>query len=336
MIPYLKGSYLFENEELVTVLYAKQDEIYALAELENGNILGVCADVYESYEQSLKIWDIKNGELIKTIDAQFGDRDPTPILVVLKDDKVALSDKYREQLEGVVRIYNLTTGELEKTLKPPSIERWDYEYVKTVLVTQLSNRNLAILVRPDSSNRGYVVIWSLESEHPLRMIECRRCECFLALPNDLLAAGINRDREGSIEIWNTNTGELVNKLLQNDDVVESPKYSSLVLLNETTMASHSVDSIIIWNLTTGERLRTFADSGTSMCLGSNSVLASLHDSEITFWNWQTGEIIQTLQTINKIISFTFLNKSNFILTRDRYDSFHNKHFCQVFVWRVKF
>jgi WD40 repeat protein len=79
-----------------------------------------------------------------------------------------------------------------------------------------------------------------------------------------------------------------------------------------------------------------------MCLSSNGgggVLASCQDSKITFWNWQTGEIIQTLQTTAKnILSFAFLKKPNLILTKhhDAYIYNLNKHFDQVFVWRVKF
>jgi WD40 repeat protein len=232
-----------------------------------------------------------------------------------------------EECDIWVNVWSLATGEIERTLENPFIDRWGGDYVKTLLVTQLSNGNLAFQIRPSTSNRGRIVIWSLESEHSLRMIKCRHCKCFLALPNYLLAAGNNRD--GSIDIWNTNTGELVNKMLQTD-VIGLPKYSSLVSLNESTMASHSVDSISIWSLTTGERLRTFTGPGTSMCLGPNGVLASCDDSKVTLWNWQTGQIIQTLHTLNNISSFAFLKKSNFFLTSDC------DYVCRIFVWRIKF
>jgi WD40 repeat protein len=119
----------------------------------------------------------------------------------------------------------------------------------------------------------------------------------VAYNNDgtLLASG---GSDGTIRIWNTSTGTLINTLLGHTYIVSSVAFSP----DGTKLASGSGDHTIkLWNVNTGTLIKTwysvnvssvaFSPDGTKLASGSG-------DNTINLWNVNTGTLIKTWYSVN--------------------------------------
>jgi WD40 repeat protein len=331
----------FKPEELVTVLYAEQDDICSVLELENGNLLSVSED------GAVKMWNIKNGDLMATIKLE-----KEKLLDLLKDDRMAFFD-YRD---GSVRIRSLNaSGSLTttKTLRNTMKEEWEDKVFYHVKITQLSNGNLAVAYYAHylfNYGYGYMNIWSLDSSEGqlLRKIACPDFKRFIALPHGNIAAWeyINPFDAGlkigsSIHIWNTSTGELVKKLSSE----KRQRVHDFILLNQTTVASCCGMEISIWDLSTGLKQKTLTgaaeinsyeeiyslslcwDGSLVSCYPKVSFVRPMLFPRLGFWNWQTGNLIRTLDISILNSEILFLKKVKYLIAID---------FDRLYLWNVKF
>jgi WD40 repeat protein len=161
-----------------------------LLELDNGDLLS------KSDGSSLiKIWSVKTGELVKSIDCgvKFASG-----FILINYNKLAFIDQRDESIQ----IWNLSSDRFEKTLVDvDQLPEINSDYGKSQLI-QLSNGNLIYSNTSDES----LTIWDVENGQVLRRFgnDLKLCPPILALPGDRIAVA-NRNK---IDVWNANTGEL--------------------------------------------------------------------------------------------------------------------------------
>ncbi len=124
-------------------------------------------------------------------------------------------------------------------------------------------------------NDGASSIWSLAS-----------------LGQNLMASG---SADGVIRIWNTATGNLVNKL-----VVPACVVSCLAGLGDGRLVSGSFDHMIrLWDIHSGKLLMEFpGHEGSVDCiiyLGDDRMASGSWDESINIWDTLTGNLITTLE-----------------------------------------
>ena len=83
------------------------------------------------------------------------------------------------------------------------------------------------------------------------------------------------------------------------------------ILADNKLASGSLDNTIkIWNLETGECIRTLAGHSMAVVslqlLENNKLASGSEDKSIRIWNVDTGECISTLSGSNEVLSLQLL------------------------------
>jgi WD40 repeat protein len=249
----------------------------SVVELNNGDV--ACG----TRQGDLTLWRIKSGhyELIKMIPCHTAS---IKCLEVLANGNVACNF-----WDSTIQIWHLESGVMLHRLCD------DTSVSQMVL---LSNGQLASL-----SWHGIVTVWNVEIGRRLKTFtlgSINISSSFIALPNERIAT-ILASSPQNISIFNSNTGELAKSLIGHELDVKS-----LVLLNDTHMASSSKDRTIkIWDLARGGHLvRTFAgsinNSDVDLALLRDDVLVCyaflVNDSStpIQLWKWKTGEMWKTI------------------------------------------
>jgi WD40 repeat protein len=229
------------------------------------------------------LWRLKKGrfELIKIIPCHT--LRISYVLLALTNGNVACTSGY----DGTIEIWNLYRDVMVHKL-------CDHASDVSQLVL-LSNGNLASLSIDDT-----VTVWNAESGQRLNKFTFKGLSKylpFIALPNELFAT-VDSDSRRNISIFNSNTGELVKSLIGHEKGVWS-----LVLLNDTHMASSSLDydgTIKIWALASGHVVRSINTSNMYLALLSDDVLACYPylnnpTTTIELWKWKMGELWKTIE-----------------------------------------
>jgi WD40 repeat protein len=253
----------------------------SMFELTNGDL--VCG----TNEGDLMLWRMKrNGrfELLNTIPCHTR---PIRCLEVLANGNVAGNFG-----DGTIQIWNLESDVMVQRLCV------DTSVFKLLL---LSNGHLASLLIDDS-----ITVWNVANGRCVKTFKLHIMyrSLIIALPNEQFAA-VEIASPENISVFNSNTGELAKSLIGHGyDVL------SLVLLNDTHMASSSQDRTIkIWDLANDGRVVqtlpvSINNSDVDLALLRNGVLAcfSLFSKDLStpidLWNWKTGELCKKIK-INK-------------------------------------
>jgi WD40 repeat protein len=250
-----------------------------LVELTNGDL------VFGTRKGDLALWRIKSGsfELTKIIPCHTF---PIGCIEALANGNVACSS-----WDATIQIWNLESDVMVHSLCG------DLEVSKLV---KLSNGHLASLLIDLT-----VTVWNVEKERRLKTFTLGLVDLcpFIALPNEQIATVLDSSR-ANISVFNSNTGELHQSL-----VGHSRELCSLVLLNDTHMASSSFDlTIKIWDLASGHVVRTLPglinNSVTFLALLCDDVLACYpfpneSSTTIQLWKWKTGELWKTIEVNQK-------------------------------------
>jgi WD40 repeat protein len=303
------------KKELVTNIEGEHRAMLnQVIELENGDL------VSSSSDGDIQVWNVKNGELIKTIHDVYP-KNRFFNMVSLDDGNLVCSS-----LNGPIHIWNLEKEEIVKAL---------YGHTHQVDLLSISNNYLASYC----SIERVLNKWNVKSGQVVKQLKRSSLNGFIALPNDRLAAIVYdylMQSGKEILIWNSSTDEIVEiKVpIQRDD---DSGVLKLLFLNENLLASSEYwNTIRIWDFISGHLLRTFENisSITSLSLLNGESLAtfSYHygskKSEILFWNWKTdGKLFKTVEikeNLDFMHCFIRLKKSD------------NLGICQLEYWPSKF
>nr|WP_290225862.1 serine/threonine-protein kinase [Trichocoleus desertorum] len=231
-----------------------------------------------SLDDTLKIWNLQTGNLIRTL--------PGHLKAV---NSVAISPDGQLLVSGsddtTVKIWNLQTGDLLHNLVGHSRD------VNSVMITPNG-----LLLASGSEDRT-VRLWKVRTGELLRTLSgtAGMVKSVAISSNSLLLASGGLDNQ--IKLWHLGSGELTRTLYGHFNSVNSVAITP----DGQILASGSKDKTIrLWNLQTGELIRTLighADMVNAIAITPDGrmLISGSSDKTIKVWSVGTGDLICTLK-----------------------------------------
>lgn len=249
---------------------------------------------------SVKIWDLKTGEIVKTQKTALTSR--------------ALSDKGDllvsiDSKEGIIKIFNLNLGKVETEIK---LSRKNNIIRKIFL--PLDGRYLFIAYGyPD---KGLIEVWDLKNKICLGRLEGHNYEVSCLILTSDMKYIISGAWDNQIKIWDLGTWSLLH-------TIKGGRFHSRYLYEITsdgkylvTIDRNNVNNISFWQLLDGIKSKTvtFPNQIRGMKMASDGKYLIISDSKnnIYLWEFSSSQIINKMQ-ISKESSF-FINL--FTITSD--------------------
>jgi WD40 repeat protein len=284
----LKGWNLHTGKVLYTLNEGSTDitaHVTALAISRDGQTLASCSrsNAYE-YGWEREVWNPHTGVRTRTSGSSYSTQD-----------------------ESTIKLWNLHTGELKRTLK------LDKRLYKSIAISP-DEQTLIV-----SSPSNTIQLWNLHTGELLWTIEGTPGwePIFAISPN--WQTLVSSDRDG-IKLWNLNTGELIYTLhtsspqegfikyfvpfaiTPDEQTLVGSCYGGRLRLDAQPFVDHDLGTIKVWNLRTGELLYSLhghSDSGVIGSLaispdGQTIVSSGRNDRSIKLWNLHTGELLRPL------------------------------------------
>jgi WD40 repeat protein len=259
-----------------------------------------------SKDKTIKIWDLKTGNLIRTINVGYTWIRPLA-LSPTREYVVSLGNK------NTIKIWNLKTGNLIRTIETHS-------WVGSITISPDGK----FLV---SGGRGNIKIWNLATGNLIRTIPTMKGDPPYFMRNLAISSDgqtlvsnssggrldYNPDTNqeeyyhsshefglyygGAIQIWNFHTGSLI-KTIKNDTGVEY--YCLAISPDGQTFVTGGNDSAVrIWNLIKGNTIRTFIAhpfyvSDVVFSPDGKSLISVGQSNLIKIWNLPKGNLIRSL------------------------------------------
>ncbi|MBF0606246.1 MAG: pentapeptide repeat-containing protein [Magnetococcales bacterium] len=265
---------------------------YGISHLDITSLFGNChGDVYSisistdgtkivssNVDNTLCIWDMATGSLIKTLESHKRPVDSTSIS---KDNTKIVSASG----DSTLRIWDMATGNLIKTLNGHDV--W-------VNCVAISADCMKIVSGSDDET---IRIWDMATGKLLNTIkECGGFVYSVAISTDGNKI-VSSSNDKTIRIWDMADGSLINILSGHSDRVKSVAISA----NGTKIVSGSYDkTICIWDMADGSLINTLKghyDSVRSVTINANDtkIVSGSYDRTIRIWDMATGNLINTLE-----------------------------------------
>ena len=236
-----------------------------------------------SYDETVKLWQVKSGELIATLKGHSG---PVTSVTFSTDGKVLASGSYDE----TVKLWDVESGKELTTLK-------GHFFSVTSVNFSPDGRMLA-----SGSGDTHTILWDLKNDRVFKTFKCLSSITSVSFSPDgkTLAVSCN-DPWGkicAIQFWDIGSGNLLTKLKGHSNFVTSVDFSP----DSKVLASGSYDQTIkLWDVKTSKILNTLkghSGSITSISFSPDgNFLASSGgiDKTIQLWDVKTGKILNTLK-----------------------------------------
>ncbi|GET40879.1 serine/threonine-protein kinase [Microseira wollei] len=269
--------------------------------------------ISSNFMNDIRLWNLQTGKLRSIPIDNFSIHRATAI----SPDGQILVNKGLETIE----LWNLRTGEWLR-----SINTGEYSLRDSITISQNGQILVTSGLEMITEQAGYATImrsgntaklWNLKTGELIRTISIGDKAIAISSDNKTLISFNSWSyRGGTIKLWNLQTGELRNTLTGSlsrvNSIVISPDGRILASTGEivqsqigSTTTYKTADFIELWNLQTGELLRTipvkqqtWLREATIAISPDSQTLASFgfYDGTIELWNLQTGQLKTTLKS----------------------------------------
>ena len=307
---YMEGTYISEK----TFSAEGHDNwVNAIAITPNGKFI-----ISGSNDLTIRIWDLKTGDLIKTIE---GHENWVSSVSLTPNGKFIVSGAF----DHTIRIWELETGRLVNTLKghkswintvavtpngefiisgsnDNSICIWDFETGS--LINTLHEDGLLVNTLAISPNGKFIIsgaddnicIWELKNNCPINTIEIHKgsVNAVAVTPNSkFIVAGIS----DYIRIWELESGKTIRILEGQEGLVQ---VVAITPNGQYIVSGADDNSIRIWEVETGNLNRTLEGhkgsvDALSITPNGKFIISGAKDNTVRIWNLETGNLIRTLE-----------------------------------------
>lgn len=259
-------------------------DIEALAFSPDGQTL-----ISGSYDHTVKLWNLKNGKLIRTLD---GHKDGVNDVIISPDGQLFFTAGGTAQpnTNKVIKVWSMKTKKLKSTLKGHSLG-----------VTSLA-------IAPDGktlvsgSYDKTIKLWNPQTGALIRTLTGHKSPVrSVAISPDgkTLASGggsLKDNSDKTVKLWNLQTGKLIRTIEGNTNIISFIGFTAdgKYLVNATDR------KINVWDVNSGKLVNSFRVSDiegvTSVTLANDrkTVVTTTLDGAVTIWDLNTGKAINNL------------------------------------------
>lgn len=281
--------------------------------------------VSASYDNTVKIWDFYQGDLIRTLRGHSSWI--ISVSLTPDDDKIISSD-----LDGTIKIWEFKTGKELYTIKTyeedeksitvtpdgnllitgstdGTITLWDmktFKRLKEITVQNGSHSSYitSLLVTADNkllitgSNDKQIKIWDLKQTKLLRTIEFDEYVDYLDISKDNKSI-IASVWDGKIKLIDLNTGNISKEIEEKLKYVKIARLSPDQDLLLSFAGSDGDGEFYIREVSSGDIKHTFYDEGeiNDLIFSSDGkyVISASEDPTIKVWDIETGKLVQAFE-----------------------------------------
>ncbi|MGB7439821.1 MAG: serine/threonine-protein kinase [Coleofasciculaceae cyanobacterium] len=252
-----------------------------------------------SYDKTIKLWKLNNGELLHTID---GHKQRVTCVAISPDSRTLVSSSE----DTTIKLWTLGSGKLKKTLVGHSGR------VRCIAFSP----NGQILI---SCSGMEVKLWAVLTGRLLSTLEGHshsiRLVAFSPDGKNCVIGGL----DGSLELWNPHLGKRLHSFSGHADAITSVVFSP----DGQTIASGRNKTIELWNCDTGERLRSFSgQSSGAMSVAfspDGKTLAGGNGKNIELWHLPSRKRLCNLSRHSKPIQAIAFSPDGRILVSGGHD-----------------
>ncbi|MGD1914218.1 MAG: WD40 repeat domain-containing protein [Rivularia sp. (in: cyanobacteria)] len=259
-------------------------DIEALAFSPDGQIL-----VSGSYDHTVKVWNLKNGKLIRTLD---GHKDGVNDVIISPDGKLFFTagGTAESNTNKVIKVWSMKTKKLLRTLKGHTLGI-------TSLAIAPDGKTLA-----SGSYDKTIKLWNPQTGKLIRTLTGHKSQVrSIAITPDgkTLASGggsLKDNSEKTIKLWNFETGKLISSINENTNIISFIDFTP----DGKYLVSATDPKINLWDVNTGKLVNNFRvsdiESVTSATLlkDGKTVVTTTLDGAVTMWDLNSGRAISNL------------------------------------------
>lgn len=240
---------------------------------------------FARYEGTLRVWDVRTGDLLKT----FRDRSVQADSAAFSPNGQILALGGQDWIKhSTINLWEAETSERQRILAPPG------QIVS--MVFSPDSRTLAAVAGYDYDDRN-LYVWDVHTEERLHKLIGHTGSIYaLAFSaNSRVAAG-GDEGDTTLRMWDTRTGDLLKTFKGHTDTVRTLAFSP----NGDTLASASSDSTLrLWNPETGHQKKILIehlgwDIDVAFSPDGKWLASVSQDDTIRLWDSNTGHLLRTL------------------------------------------
>lgn len=256
-----------------------------------------------SRDFTLKLWDLKTGQLLRTLSEHY---EPIVSGHFVNGGKSLISSS----ISGKVLQWELPAAKLSRSFVNYTAMRPEGGIRTTVIDPEKR-------VMASSAWGGSILLYNLKTDKVTRIpSQLMASEQAMVMSPDARTL-VTSNSDGQIQQWNVSTGKLL-KRLPNTQGWQSSELTSAIVLNRpgTTLITGSWGGKIgVWNFQTGQLLKTFKAhekmvSSLVVSVNNQVLISGGDDQKIKIWDLKTGQLLRTLVGHNGSISALAISPNN--------------------------
>jgi WD40 repeat protein len=279
------------NGALLLTLEGHQDCVRTIVLTPDGkHVLSIASDL-SSNDNTLKIWNIENGQLIHSLEVDSLDFDS--FILLTSNGKYAVTGKGNFRLE----IWNIEDGQLLHSLEHQEPVMLAVLTPDGKRVVSASCRPLVVFSEEKLLNDNTLKIWSVEQGLLLHVLEGHQGVIFSVVITPDGKRAVSASSDQTLKVWDMEKGQLLHTLEGHNDVVKS-----VVLTpdGKRVISALSNRTLKIWDVEQGQLLHTLEGHNDSINAFATTpdgkrVISASSDRTLRVWDIDQGRLLHTLE-----------------------------------------